>query len=721
MPVLVAEGEKAADAAAAMLPGFVAVSPMNGAKSPHKADWSHVKGRDVLIWPDNDEPGAKFAQAVARLCLAAGAKSVRIVTVPPGAPEGWDLADPLPAGWTHETITAALATAASVVAPANDNPAGAAPYERQGDFLVALDWFTWSDGERHRPGVYTVAKQQNGLEKLMAEVDGATSLEVEVLSWLCSLLEIVAETRSAAGDQWGLLLRVTDGDGTAHEWAMPMEELAGDGTSYRERLLSLGLRLAPGKKARETLARYLTVWRTPQRARCVDRVGWHGDLFVMPDAVYGDAKGERVALQAPGATPEFRTAGTLEGWRQEIAALAVGNSRLVMAICAGLAAPLARLAGEENGGFHLHGGSSIGKTTTLHVGRSVWGTPLGSWRTTDNGAEGLARASCDTLLPLDEIGQGDPKAVEAMAYLLGNGQGKQRAHRDGTARAAATWRILFLSTGELSLEGKLAEGGRRAMAGQAVRCLEIPADAGRGYGLFDTLHGFPDGDALARHLKAAADRNCGHAGRAFVAKLSENPEAAHTLVQRARADYAAAWAPAGADGQVRRGAGRFALLAAAGELAAHWGIVPWPPGEAERGIKRCFDDWLAARGGSGSAEETAALRQVRLFLEQHGSSRFETPWREGVVIGAAAERTVNRAGFRKPGERDGWTYYVLPGVWSAEVCKGYDPKMVAKAMAERGFLKPEGTKLAASARVPGHGKQRFYTILPSFLTEREEG
>jgi hypothetical protein len=39
--------------------------------------------------------------------------------------------------------------------------------------------------------------------------------------------------------------------------------------------------------------------------------------------------------------------------------------------------------------------------------------------------------------------------------------------------------------------------------------------------------------------------------------------------------------PANADPQVRDVARRFALVAAAGELAAAWGILPWQPGEAE--------------------------------------------------------------------------------------------------------------------------------------------
>jgi hypothetical protein len=99
-PVLVVEGEKVADAAAALLPTMVAVSPMNGAQSPHQTDWSPLAARTVVVWPDADQPGRAFADRVAKLALRAGASAVGIVAVPEALPPGWDLADPLPAGWT---------------------------------------------------------------------------------------------------------------------------------------------------------------------------------------------------------------------------------------------------------------------------------------------------------------------------------------------------------------------------------------------------------------------------------------------------------------------------------------------------------------------------------------------------------------------------------------------------------------------------------------------
>ena len=95
-PVLVCEGEKAAAAASKRFPHVVATTSMHGAKSPHKTDWSPLEAKSVTVWPDNDKAGATFARKAAKLAQDAGASSVRIVKLPAGLPEGWDLADDPP-------------------------------------------------------------------------------------------------------------------------------------------------------------------------------------------------------------------------------------------------------------------------------------------------------------------------------------------------------------------------------------------------------------------------------------------------------------------------------------------------------------------------------------------------------------------------------------------------------------------------------------------------
>ncbi len=111
VPVLVCEGEKAAVAAQTLFPDHVAVTSSGGANAAGKADWKPLTGRSVVIWPDADEPGRKYAADVARLCGAAGAVSVRIVDVPTDWPDGWDVADTLPQNVTADTLRQMLAAA----------------------------------------------------------------------------------------------------------------------------------------------------------------------------------------------------------------------------------------------------------------------------------------------------------------------------------------------------------------------------------------------------------------------------------------------------------------------------------------------------------------------------------------------------------------------------------------------------------------------------------
>lgn len=90
--VYVCEGEKDCEAIE-QLAGAVAVCASMGAGKAHLADWSPLKGKDVTVIADRDEPGRKHAAQVAEL-LADIAESVRIVE----AATGKDAADHLAAG-----------------------------------------------------------------------------------------------------------------------------------------------------------------------------------------------------------------------------------------------------------------------------------------------------------------------------------------------------------------------------------------------------------------------------------------------------------------------------------------------------------------------------------------------------------------------------------------------------------------------------------------------
>lgn len=109
-PVLFTEGEKAADAAQRLFPAFVAVTTMNGAKSPEKTDFRPFSGRKVYIAPDNDEAGTGYAKALTELLTKSGAQMVALMDLgllaKPGQElaKGYDLADALEDGWTAQKL-----------------------------------------------------------------------------------------------------------------------------------------------------------------------------------------------------------------------------------------------------------------------------------------------------------------------------------------------------------------------------------------------------------------------------------------------------------------------------------------------------------------------------------------------------------------------------------------------------------------------------------------
>ncbi|SIN98772.1 hypothetical protein SAMN05444722_0021 [Rhodovulum sp. ES.010] len=146
-PVIVTEGEKCADALAAL--GYVSTTTFGGANGAGKADLAPLKGRAVILWPDKDAPGRKYAEGLAVTLHREFGTLPRIVPVADlvlrnitgGAPiaandggpnvaypKGWDAADAVAAGWGVRQINTLLALARPLdgtrePAPDDDAPA----------------------------------------------------------------------------------------------------------------------------------------------------------------------------------------------------------------------------------------------------------------------------------------------------------------------------------------------------------------------------------------------------------------------------------------------------------------------------------------------------------------------------------------------------------------------------------------------------------------------
>ena len=530
---------------------------------------------------------------------------------------------------------------------------------------------------------------------------------------ISDFIEVVGRTRDKGNDNWGRLLEWHDEEGVTHQWVMPAEMNHGDPQEVARVLARRGLWIHAYPKYVRALVGYLMNHKADY-VLLTDRLGWHGDQFVMPSHVIGT--GERVIFQGGQGDYGLSQRGTVEEWTANVAALAVGNTRLMFAIAAAFAAPLAE-AVYESGGVHFVGSSSSGKSTALAVAASVYGKPAAyahRWRATGNGLEGVCVTRNNLLLVLDELGEVSPHEAGGTAYLITNGGGKVRARQDGTSRQPKRWNTLLLSAGEVGLAQHMAEGGKQVKAGQELRLVDISADAGQGLGMFENLHGLEGGAVFADRLKAVTSEYYGTAGEAFLAEVADNSkgggkQAVIESVDTMQKDFVKEVVPAGACGQVSRVAGRFGLIAAAGELANGFGLCGWEEGASIAAAKTLFNEWLTARDGLGDAEDANGVSCVRAFLTAHAESRF-SPMND---LGYNT-KTINRAGYwRREGGTD--TFYILPEAWRQEVCKGQDPKRVAKAVKAMGALQCEGDRQTKREWMEGMGRQVAFYVVTSAI------
>lgn len=527
--------------------------------------------------------------------------------------------------------------------------------------------------------------------------------------WVCPRLDVRAYLRDVQNENWGRLLVFNDKDGREHRWGMPMRLLAGGCDEMRGELLRLGFDVPTAAKNRTLLVNYIQRAKPAVFARCVERTGWHDRVFVFPDHTIGETD-ELVLFQSESATPtHYRTRGELTHWRSDVAELCRGNSRLMLGVCVAFAGPLLAWAGEESGGFNIRGASSTGKSVSLHLAASVWGGPdfRKKWRTTDNAMESLAALHSDTVLPLDEMGEIDARIVGETVYMLAGGEGKARAGRAGGLRHTPTWRVVFLSTSEISLAEHMRQGGKKVQAGQDARVADVPADAGAGHGVFEALHGYDSGVKVAEAIKRLTGEQYGHAGPAYLQGLMPRLDTLPDVLRAQRDTFRTAHLPKSASGQSLRVAGRFALVAAAGELATEMGITGWEQGEATVAVARCMKDWAEERGGVGNLEPVRMIEQVRHFLHAHGTARFP-------MIGDGEKEgwvTVNHAGFREASVMSEMSYYVFAEVFEQQVCEGFDARAVARQLKAIGALRTDGQRLKVSKRLPGKGLVRCYHVL----------
>lgn len=536
--------------------------------------------------------------------------------------------------------------------------------------------------------------------------------------WLCDRLEIVGRGEDDAGRSYRILGWNSRGSGTARITAFPLA-MIGEREGWamlRER----GLAMATSRTALEKLAGYLQTEGSDELHFVTESGGWTHGAYILPSGeVLGNPSAPLYYRGDTSGASAYTTKGTLAEWRDTVARLAHGNTRPMLSLAVAFAAPLLHLVELESGGFHLYGPSGAGKTTSAKIGASVWGAPreqVLSWDATALALANAASARNDGLMLLDEMGQGNPEAVSVAAYRLFNGTGKMQGAKDGGNREQARWRVMVLSTGEIDLAAFMSGGGKRTRAGQEVRLASLPADAGKGLGAFDQLNGLANSGQLAEAMETAARETYGVVGRAFVEHVaSHSVEITHRLRSAIKKTHAGL--PAGASGQVRRVAARFAVAAEALEIATDEGITGWKQGDGLAAVMTCFAGWLS-RYGFGNREDEQIVAQAEAWFGAHAFSRFID------CFNAARSNTFpvvhNCAGYRKVDSAGVPFWLVFPGTFADEIAAGFDKTAAGDVLEKSGILqKGNDGKATSKHKTPDQPKEsrRFYKFV---RTERKD-
>jgi uncharacterized protein (DUF927 family) len=138
-------------------------------------------------------------------------------------------------------------------------------------------------------------------------------------------------------------------------------------------------------------------------------------------------------------------------------------------------------------------------------------------------------------------------------------------------------------------------------------------------------------------------------------------------------------------------------------------ITGWDKGEARDAAAWALKQWIEGRGGIEPAEVRQAVQQVRLMIEAHGESRFQS------LADTDTRPVHNRLGWRKGAgaEREWW---VATESWKAEICSGLDPTFVARVLDERGMLRRQrGDTLQCTVNIGRDQRARAYVLTAAIL------
>lgn len=453
--------------------------------------------------------------------------------------------------------------------------------------------------------------------------------------WVCDLFTVHGSGLDPSTGHEVLILNTIDADRKVRQIRLPRGIIVGNDAQFASYCADRGFNVTQNKALRGCLKAVLAALKG-KRIQMTERTGWigKGSSFVLPSGeIIGDSS-KRVVFTADKtlAANTVVKSGNFDAWKETIEKTVPNNSRLELALCAGLYSPLMRYSGDPRCViFNIYGESSLGKTSSGYVFGSVWGgdptRPLRyahSWNQTYNSLNVLAGSYSSIGLSLDEI-QHCPSPD--IAYSFSEGEDKGRLDANSKQKARRRWECIAWSTGEKRMEVLVSENYKTkdsgVQSGREARFFDIPVTGtGSIKGVVESLNGFKNPEALIAEVADGTRENFGHAGPALVRAIIDyvnehGEEALKAKFGKASSDMLAALGLAeDANPIVKRVAKSFAQVGAAGIIAAEFSIIPNDPENLTDGVVKCFQDWLAQRGSQHfTLAEIKPVLALRDFIQ----------------------------------------------------------------------------------------------------------
>jgi hypothetical protein len=251
--------------------------------------------------------------------------------------------------------------------------------------------------------------------------------------------------------------------------------------------------------------------------------------------------------------------GTLQGWLEAVRAI-TDEGLLIpqVAVLAALVPPLQRKLQIPNFILDLHGNTSTGKSTSLRLAASIYGSPrdpdslLLQWMNTSTAVEHVASVCGELPVFLDDAQHCPADLKRSVIYMIANGRGKGRGGGRGGVRETPTWHTVALSSSEEPLQEASPHEGARG------RILPVG-------GLVPPFK--PRTGVLVQAVERMVSDNHGHVGVAYIRHLNGWTEQEWSRWRRRYSEIRDELQRASSSNLTGRVSGYIAAVQLAGEVA----------------------------------------------------------------------------------------------------------------------------------------------------------